>query len=116
MKSQKAKEFIDGCMAHLTVEMSDHAKWQLRTAMTHAAELAEQDAKDRVRKELTRWHDPKEELPEDDREVLCIVNRQHSKYAVLRHDNYGWWQYVPFQGGGWCGYDGEVCGWREIHE
>lgn len=26
MKSQKAKEFIDGCMAHLTVEMSDHAK------------------------------------------------------------------------------------------
>lgn len=42
MKSQKAKEFIDGCMAHLTVEMSDHAKWQLRAAMTHAAELAEQ--------------------------------------------------------------------------
>lgn len=39
MKSQKAKEFIDGCMAHLTVEMSDHAKWQLRAAMTHAAEL-----------------------------------------------------------------------------
>lgn len=37
MKSQKAKEFIDGCMAHLTVEMSDHAKWQLRAAMTHAA-------------------------------------------------------------------------------
>ena len=44
MKSQKAKEFIDGCMAHLTVEMSDHAKWQLRAAMTHAAELAEQDS------------------------------------------------------------------------
>lgn len=43
MKSQKAKEFIDGCMAHLTVEMSDHAKWQLRAAMTHAAELAEQE-------------------------------------------------------------------------
>lgn len=41
MKSQKAKEFIDGCMAHLTVEMSDHAKWQLRAAMTHAAELAD---------------------------------------------------------------------------
>ncbi len=66
--------------------------------------------------ELARWHDPKEELPEDAREVLCIVNRQHRKYAVLRHDNYGWWQYVPFQGGGWCGYDGEVCGWRPIHE
>ena len=68
------------------------------------------------RAELTRWRDPKEELPEDDREVLCIVNRQHRKYAVLRHDNYGWWQYVPCQGGGWCGYDGEICGWRPIHE
>lgn len=69
-----------------------------------------------MREELTRWHGPKEELPEDDREVLCIVNRQHSKYAVLRHDNYGWWQYVPFQGGGWCGYDGEIIGWRYINE
>ena len=49
MKSQKAKEFIDGLMDHLTVEMSDHAKWQLRTAMTHAAELAEQEAEERVR-------------------------------------------------------------------
>lgn len=50
MKSEKAKEFIDGCMAHLTVEMSDHAKWQLRAAMTHAAYLAEQEAEERMRK------------------------------------------------------------------
>lgn len=42
MKSKEAKEFIDGCMDHLTVEMTDHAKWQLRAAMTRAAELAEQ--------------------------------------------------------------------------
>lgn len=34
MKSKEAKEFIDGCMDHLTVEMTDHAKWQLRAAMT----------------------------------------------------------------------------------
>lgn len=40
MKSQKAKEFIDGCMAHLTVEMSDHAKWQLRTALAHYGTVA----------------------------------------------------------------------------
>lgn len=69
--------------------------------------------------ELTRWHDPKEELPEDNREVLCIVNRQHCKFVILHHDKYGWWQYVPFMSGGWCGYNGEIgeiIGWREIHE
>lgn len=49
MKSEKAKEFIDGCMDHLTVEMTDHAKWQLRAAMTRAAELAEQEAEQWMR-------------------------------------------------------------------
>lgn len=48
MKSKKAQEFIDGCLNHLAVKMSDHAKWQLRTAMTHTAELAEQEAEERV--------------------------------------------------------------------
>lgn len=66
MKSAKAKEFIDGCMAHLTVEMSDHAKWQLRTAMTHAVELAEQE----MEGFYTCWIDPKEELPENGKCVL----------------------------------------------
>lgn len=50
MKSEKVREFIDGCMEHLNIVitnendqpllkagMSDHAKQQLRTAMTHAA-------------------------------------------------------------------------------
>lgn len=41
MKSERAKEFIDGCMSHLEVDMSEHAKWQLRTAMANVAELAE---------------------------------------------------------------------------
>ena len=49
MKSKKAQEFIDGCLNHLAVKMSDHAKWQLRTAMSHTAELAEQEASDRMR-------------------------------------------------------------------
>lgn len=49
MKSEKAKEFIDGCMDHLTVEMTDHAKWQLRAAMTRAAELAEQNTEERIK-------------------------------------------------------------------
>jgi hypothetical protein len=49
MKSKKAKEFIDGCLNHLAIEMSDHAKWQLRASMSHTAELAEQEAKERMR-------------------------------------------------------------------
>lgn len=50
MKSEKAKEFIDGYINNLTAELADHAKWQIRTAMTHAADLAEQEAEGRMRK------------------------------------------------------------------
>lgn len=49
MKSKKAKEFIDRCLNHLVIEMSDHAKWQLRATMSHTAELAEQEAEERMR-------------------------------------------------------------------
>ena len=48
MKSKKAKEFIDGCLNHLVIEMSYHAKWQLRAAMSHTAELAKQEAEERI--------------------------------------------------------------------
>lgn len=74
MKSQKAKEFIDGCMAHLTVEMSDHAKWQLRAAMTHAAELAEQE----MEGFYTCWIDPKEEQPENN---VCVLIKVADKFG-----------------------------------
>ena len=50
MKSEKAREFIDGCINNLTVDMVDHAERQLRLAMTHTAELAEQEAEERMRK------------------------------------------------------------------
>ena len=32
MKSKEAKEFIDGCMDHLTVEMTDHAGYRAADA------------------------------------------------------------------------------------
>ena len=50
MKSEKAREFIDGCINNLTVDMADPAERQLRLAMTHTAELAEQEAEERMRK------------------------------------------------------------------
>ena len=46
---KKAKEFIDGCLNHLVIDMSYHAKWQLRAAMSHTAELAKQEAEERMR-------------------------------------------------------------------
>lgn len=49
MKSEKAREFIDGCINNLTVDMPDHVERRLRLAMTHTAELAEQEADERMR-------------------------------------------------------------------
>ena len=79
MKSQKAKEFIDGCMAHLTVEMSDHAKWQLRAAMTHAAELAEQE----MEGFYTCWIDPKDFMPDFYAPELGGFFIEHSTHAKV---------------------------------
>lgn len=70
---------------------------------------------DWTRSELTRWRNPKEQLPADGQEVLAIVNRRYNTYSILQHDTYGWWQYVPLNGGGWCGYDGDIIGWRPIN-
>lgn len=66
--------------------------------------------------ELTRWHDPKDEVPPNDEEVLCLTNQRYSTYAVLRYENNCWWQYAPIYGGGWFRYEGDVIVWREIHE
>ncbi len=49
MKSEKAREFIDGCINNLTVDMPDHVERRLRLAMPHTAELAEQEAEERMR-------------------------------------------------------------------
>lgn len=69
-----------------------------------------------MHEELTRWHDPKEELPDGDQEVLCMIHKKYNTYAVLEYYQGEWWQPAPVPAGGWCGYDGEIICWREIHE
>lgn len=64
--------------------------------------------------ELTRWHDPKEELPETDIEVLVMVDADGHKYDVMQYDRHGWWQKAP--GGGWCAAERIPTKWRHIHE
>lgn len=66
--------------------------------------------------ELTRWHDPKDKLPDGDQEVLCVIHKKYNTYAVLKYYQGEWWQQVYVPAGGWCGYDGEIIAWREIHE
>ena len=102
MKSEKAKEFIDGCLNHLVIEMSDHAKWQLRAAMTHAAELAEQE----MEGFYTCWIDPKDFMPEANKNVLvkCSSGEIQTDF------------YAPELGGFFIEHSthAKVTGWREM--
>lgn len=72
------------------------------------------DGAESEREELTRWHDPKVELPETDVEVLVMVHADGHIYDVMRYDQNGWWQKAP--GGGWCAPNNAPIGWRHIHE
>ena len=93
---------VIGCMAHLTVEMSDHAKWQLRAAMTHAAELAEQE----MEGFYTCWIDPKDFMPEANKNVLvkCSSGEIQTDF------------YAPELGGFFIEHSthAKVTGWREM--
>ena len=68
-----------------------------------------------MREEMTRWHDPKEELPANDREVLCKIDGWAIKCIVLKYNNFGWWMPAP-KYSGWCACAFNVLAWREIHE
>lgn len=117
MKSKKAKEFIDGLMDHIrismfdehdrqlaTVEIGDYSKEQLRLAMTHAVELAEQE----MEGFYTCWIDPKEMMPEANKNVLvkCSSGEIQTDF------------YAPELGGFFIEHSthAKVIGWREMNE
>ncbi|WP_299222223.1 hypothetical protein [uncultured Alistipes sp.] len=70
------------------------------------------------RAELTRWHDPKEELPPNDARVLCkVTGCAYTEYLVLNWYENIWWAYLyNADDEGWHQFFGQVIGWREIHE
>lgn len=68
-----------------------------------------------MREELTRWRDPKEELPENDIEVLCIIDSLAGTFMVVRHNDLGWWMLPPHYNG-WCECCFNVLRWRYIHK
>ena len=115
MKSQKAKEFIDGIMDHIRismfnehdrqlakVEIGDYAKEQLRLAMTLAVELAEQE----MEGFYTCWIDPEDFMPEANKNVLvkCSSGEIHTDF------------YTPELGGFFIEHSthAKVIGWREM--
>lgn len=68
----------------------------------------------------TEWHNPAEELPHSDEEVLCMIHRPFQTYAVMRYLNDQWWQPLAPQPqislGGWIAAEKEPLAWRPIHE
>lgn len=71
------------------------------------------------RKEMTRWHDPKEELPTDDACVICKVDAcEFIDHLVLNWHKSIWWTYAAgvLDDEGWHVFSGIVVGWRPIYE
>lgn len=108
MKSERAKKFIDD---DAIIMNNGDRMVDASTAYT-AIEIAEQDAEKRMRKELLRWYDPKEELPEEECRVLIKVRVSSGTLQQVAIHRNGRWLYtfnhsiVPIL----------VVGWRPIYE
>lgn len=118
MKSERAKQYID----NNAVIMNNGDRMVDASTAYMAVEMAEQDAEERVRAELTRWHDPKEELPGEDSRVLCKVDGcEITEYLVLNYYEGRWWACHPHlddecSEDSWELFEGTVIAWRYIHE
>ena len=66
MKSERSKQFIDND----AIVMRNGDRMVDASTAYMAIELAEQEAEERMRDELTRWRDPKEDLPEGNTNVI----------------------------------------------
>ena len=69
---------------------------------------------ERMREELTRWRDPKEELPKDDSDVL-VKTTLCGRYCIAFYKANGARNYHWHENNGALD-DDMVIGWREIHE
>lgn len=71
MKSKKARRFINDRLSigSLTFIAAD---------VEYCVTCAEQEAEERIRRELTRWHDPKEEQPENN---VCVLIKVADKFG-----------------------------------
>lgn len=101
----KSIEERAGNFAH-TYELLDDAGHQ-KCAMQIARECFAAGAQSE-RAELTRWHDPQEELPEDRTHVLAKTTRGNFEVVFYDHRMEIWYSVSSTYR--------TVLGWREIHE
>lgn len=115
MKSEKAKKYLTKVVRPIAMmypgapEMCDLKLGEAK----HAVELAEQEAEERIREELTRWHDPKEKLPDNNRDVL-VKTTLCREYCIAWYKADGSRNYHWHENNGALD-DDMVIGWREIH-
>lgn len=102
MKSEKAEKYLseNGLGYPYTGYVTEQVA-------ERAIELAEQEAEEWVREELTRWNDPKEVLPKPHKDVLVKCPGGQIEIDF----------YSPKLGGFFIEHstDAKVIGWREIH-
>ena len=107
MKSEKAEEYLNKHRLSYPYEgyITDNDAYR-------AVEIAEEEVEELVRTELTRWNNPKEELPARWQEVILKIEDgdgdTYYRIGVLCENDH--FQFA----GAWTG--SEVIGWREIHE
>ena len=106
--AERADEYAQKAWSEIKDFNEDHTTFENIVASAYDAGAKSE------REELLRWHDPKEELPETDIEVLVKIDALRNKYDIMKHNQHGWWQKAP--GGGWCAPNNAPIGWRHIHE
>lgn len=81
--------------------------------MQFACEMHFEAGAEWMRKELTRWHDPKEELPQRNIDVLVKLRDTYKGDKI--HYSVGYINGACWFGDS-IGATDDVIGWREIHE
>lgn len=83
MKGEKAKEKIEYYRRYLNNFMPSYKIGEYCRLFKEIVELAEQEAEERARKELTRWHDTKVELPNKHHRVLLKAYKNGSVFMEV---------------------------------
>jgi hypothetical protein len=119
MKSGKAKAIIreSDFYFHIDGVTFQETRAMMKKDAIRAAELAEQEAEERMREELTRWNNPfVKDMTEDNVLVkyIAVGHPNNPYYTIGRRESSGRWD---------CENElaisqpcFEILGWREIHE
>lgn len=111
MKSERARELIE---KYTVGNSCDAAPSLLKRTAIRCIELAEQEAEERVREELTRWHDPQKPPMHEQRVIVKVALPNRSVFVT------GGWYAINDHPQGWSVdldrtfRDSTVIGWREV--